>query len=110
MICTVVNNQIRATISGWGCDPIQATRSFSCECERGRHGATQTGGGAEEGAASSKAALCLGDCYSAIDLTKLQIPSQDPLSLLHLAKAGILIPAIIKLLTNSTYVSVSSGP
>ena len=51
----------------------------------------------------------LGDCHSAIDLTKLQIPSQDPLSPLHLAKAGILIPAIIKLLTNSTYVSVSSS-
>lgn len=67
-------------------------------------------GGFEEGEASSKAAERLGDCYSAIDLTKLQIPSQDPLSLLHLAKAGILIPAIIKLLTNSTYVSVSSGP
>lgn len=52
--------------------------------------------------------LC--DCHSAIDLTKLRIPSQDPLSPLHLAKARILISAIIKLLTNSTYVSVSSSP
>lgn len=110
MICAVDNNQIRATVCGRGCDPTQATLSFPCECGRGRHGATQTGGGAEEGAASSKAALRPGDCYSAIDPTKLQIPSQDPLSLLHLAKARILIPAIIKLLTNSTYVSVSSGP
>lgn len=33
-----------------------------------------------------------GDCHSAIDLTKLQIPSQDPPSPLHLAKDGILIP------------------
>lgn len=57
-----------------------------------------------------KAVLRLRDCHSAIDLTKLQIPSQDPLSLLHLAKARILIPAIIKLLTNSTYVSMSSSP
>lgn len=30
----------------------------------------------------------LGDCHAAIDMTKLEIPSQDPLSLLNLAKAG----------------------
>lgn len=73
-----------------------------------------SGGGRKEGKERNnyvrRAALCLRDYHSAIDLTKLQIPSQDPLSLLHLAKAGILIPAIIKLLTNSTYVSVLSSP
>lgn len=50
------------------------------------------------------------DCHPTIDLTKLRVPSQDPQSPLHLAKAGIRISAIIKLLTNSTYVSVSSSP